>query len=64
MISIPKVASVSLAALILTLAPASAIASKTVRVARTREVVYRDRTPRVHDGTPRQHRPHDTTKAR
>lgn len=62
--SIPKVASASVAALILTLAPASAMANKTARVARTRDVVYRDRTPRVHDSTPRPHRQRDTTKVK
>jgi hypothetical protein len=41
--------------LLLTLAPASAFASKAATVARTRDVVYRDRTPRVHDATPKQH---------
>jgi hypothetical protein len=59
--SIPKVASGSLIALLLAVAPASALASKTATVARTRDVVYRDRTPRVHDGTPRQHHHHQHT---
>ena len=60
--SIPKVASASLIALLLAMAPASAMASRAVKVARTHDVVYRDRTPRVHDGTPKQHRHQHTTK--
>lgn len=65
MIPIPKVASASLVALLLALVPASAMASKSVRVVRSRDVVYRDRTPRVHDETPRQQQRHQrTTKVR
>ena len=56
--SIPKVASGALVALIFALAPASAMAHKTATLARSRDVIYRDRTPRVHDGTPKQHRHH------
>jgi hypothetical protein len=56
---IQKVALGSLAALFLALAPVPVMASKTATVARTRDVVYHDRTPRVHDGTPKQHHHHN-----
>jgi hypothetical protein len=41
--------------LLLAFAPASALASRTATVVRTRNITYRDRTPRVHDTTPKQH---------
>ena len=49
--------------LVLALAPAFALASRTTTVARSHDVMYHDRTPRVHDETPKQqHRHHHHQK--
>jgi hypothetical protein len=47
--------------LLFVLTPASAFASRTATVVRTRAFTYRDRTPRIHSTAPKpQH--HHTTK--
>lgn len=56
--SVQQLALGALVLLSLALAPASALASKTATVARTHDVMYRDRTPRVHDETPKQQHQH------
>jgi hypothetical protein len=50
-----SVAVASLALLLLALAPSSAPASRTATSVRSRDFTYRDRTPRVHSGAPKQH---------
>lgn len=57
-----RVAFAPLVLLLLALAPASAMASKTVTVVRSRDLMYRDRTPRVHDATPKQLPHHQKNK--
>ena len=56
--SFHKLALASLALMLFAVAPASASASRTATSARSHDFTYRDRTPHVHDGTPRQHRDH------
>ena len=61
--SVQQLALGALVLLSLALAPASALASKTATIARSHDVMYHDRTPRVHDGTPKQqHRHHHQNK--
>ena len=56
--SVQQLALGALVLVSLALAPASALASKTATVARTHDVMYRDRTPKVHDETPKQQHHH------
>jgi hypothetical protein len=60
--SVHQLALGPLVLLFLALAPASAMASKTATVARAHDVVYHDRTPRVHDETPKQQHHHHHNK--
>lgn len=50
-----QVAIAPLVLLLLALAPVAAQASRTVTFARSHNTSYHDRTPHVHDGTPKDH---------